>query len=200
MSTFRALNMVLPFFDFLLCFPVSRDILSPMESYELIRSHRRTLALEITRDCRVLVRAPLRLSQAKIDAFVESHAAWIETHLEQQRQRMASTPPPPTQADIAALKAKARAVLPEKVAYWSEKMGIRPTGLKITTARKRYGSCSGKNSLCFSCFLMDCPEEAIDLVVVHELCHIREKNHGPRFYALLGQYLPDYKERKKLLR
>ena len=200
MSTFRALNMVLPFFDFLLCFPISRDILSPMESYELIRSHRRTLALEITRDCRVLVRAPLRLSQAKIDAFVESHAAWIETHLEQQRQRMASTPPPPTQADIAALKAKARAVLPEKVAYWSEKMGIRPTGLKITAARKRYGSCRGKNSLCFSCFLMDCPEEPIDLVVVHELCHIREKNHGPRFYALLGQYLPDYKERKKLLR
>ena len=200
MSTFRALNMVLPFFDFLLCFPISRDILSPMESYELIRSRRRTLALEITRDCRVLVRAPLRLSQAKIDAFVESHAAWIQTHLEQQRQRMASTPPPPTQAYIAALKAKARAVLPEKVAYWSEKMGVRPTGLKITTARKRYGSCSGKNSLCFSCFLMDCPDGAIDLVVVHELCHIREKNHGPRFYALLEQYLPDYKERKKLLK
>ena len=200
MSTFRALNMVLPFFDFLLCFPISRDILSPMESYELIRSRRRTLALEITRDCRVLVRAPLRLSQAKIDAFVESHATWIQTHLEQQRQRAASTPPPPTPEEIAALKARARAILPEKVAYWSAKMGVRPTGLKITTARKRYGSCSGKNSLCFSCFLMDCPEEAIDLVVVHELCHIKEKNHGPRFYALLGQYLPDYKERKKLLR
>ena len=200
MSTFRALNMVLPFFDFLLCFPVSRDILSPMESYELIRSRRRTLALEITRDCRVLVRAPLRLSQAKIDAFVESHTVWIQAHLEQQRQRMTSAPPPPTEADITALKAKARAILPGKVAYWSEKMGVRPTGLKITAARKRYGSCSGKNSLCFSCFLMDCPEEAIDLVVVHELCHIREKNHGPRFYALLGQYLPDYKERKKLLR
>ena len=200
MSTFHAFNMVLPFFVFLLCFPISRDILSPMESYELIRSRRRTLALEITRDCRVLVRAPLRLSQAKIDAFVESHTVWIQAHLEQQRQRMTSAPPPPTEADITALKAKARAILPGKVAYWSEKMGVRPTGLKITAARKRYGSCSGKNSLCFSCFLMDCPEEAIDLVVVHELCHIREKNHGPRFYALLGQYLPDYKERKKLLR
>ena len=200
MSTFRALNMVLPFFDFLLCFPVSRDILSPMESYELIRSRRKTLALEITKDCRVMVRAPLGLSQAKIDAFVGRHTDWIHTHLEQQRQRMASAPPPPTEADITALKAKARAILPGKVAYWSEKMGIRPTGLKITAARKRYGSCSGKNSLCFSCFLMDCPEEAIDLVVVHELCHIREKKHGPRFYALLGQYLPDYKERKKLLR
>ena len=79
-------------------------------------------------------------------------------------------------------------------------MGVTPTGLKITTARKRYGSCSPTNSLCFSCFLMARPEAAIDLVVVHELCHIKEKNHGPRFYALLEQYLPDHKERKNLLR
>lgn len=170
-----------------------------MEPYELIRSRRKTLALEITKDCRVLVRAPLRLSQARIDAFVESHADWIARHLEAQRKKAASAPPPPTAADIAALKVKARAVLPEKVAFWSQKMGVVPTGVKITAARKRYGSCSGKNSLCFSCFLMNCPEEAIDLVVVHELCHIKVRNHGPAFYALLGQYLPDYKERKKLL-
>ena len=98
------------------------------------------------------------------------------------------------------LKDAARAILPEKTAYWSRRMGVTPTGLRITSARKRYGSCSSKNSLCFSCFLMRYPEEAIDLVVVHELCHILEKNHGPRFYALLEQYLPDYKERKKLLK
>ena len=79
-------------------------------------------------------------------------------------------------------------------------MGVTPTGLKITTARKRWGSCSGKNSLCFSCFLMDRPEAAIDLVVVHELCHIQVKNHGPAFYALLERYLPDWRERKQLLR
>lgn len=170
-----------------------------METYELIRSRRKTLALEITRDCRVLVRAPLRASQKTIDAFVSGHESWITKHLELQRQRAASAPPPPTEADIQALKAQARAVLPEKVAYWSQVMGLVPTGVKITTARKRYGSCSGKNSLCFSCFLMEKPEAAIDLVVVHELCHIREKNHGPRFYALLAHYLPDYKERRKLL-
>ena len=104
-----------------------------------------------------------------------------------------------TQEEIAALKEKARAILPQKVAYWSAVTGLKPTGIKITTARKRYGSCSGQNSLCFSCFLMRCPEEAIDLVVVHELCHIKEKNHGPRFYTLLEHYLPDYRERKKLL-
>lgn len=170
-----------------------------MEPYELIRSRRKTLALEITREGRLLVRAPLRCSQARIDAFVTGHAAWIETHLESQRQKAALRPPPPTEAEIEALKQRAQAILPGKVAYWSEKMGVRPTGLKVTTARRRYGSCSGKNSLCFSCFLMNCPEEAVELVVVHELCHIREKNHGPRFYALLERYLPDWRERKKRL-
>lgn len=170
-----------------------------MESFELIRSRRKTLALEITREGRLLVRAPLRCSRARIDAFVKSHAAWIEKHLETQRQRAALRPPPPTEAEIQALKERARAELPGKVAYWSEKMGVSPTGFKVTAARRRYGSCSGKNSLCFSCFLMNCPEEAVELVVVHELCHIREKNHGPGFYALLETYLPDWRERKKLL-
>ncbi len=171
-----------------------------MENYELIRSNRKTLALEITKDCRVLVRAPLRLSQKQIDTFVDSHAVWIAKHLEQQRRRAASAPPPPSPERISQLKEAARKILPEKVAYWSRQMGVVPTGIKITTAQKRYGSCSGKNGLCFSCLLMEYPEEAIDLVVVHELCHIREKNHSPRFYALLEQYLPDYKERKKLLK
>jgi predicted metal-dependent hydrolase len=171
-----------------------------METYELIRSGRKTLALEITRDCRVLVRAPRSVSQKAIDDFVVKHSDWIARHLEQQRQRAAAAPPAPTPTEIEALKARARAVLPPKVAFWSKQMGVTPTGLKITTARKRWGSCSGKNSLCFSCFLMDWPEAAIDLVVVHELCHIRVKNHGPAFYALLEQYLPDYRERQRLLR
>ena len=166
-----------------------------MINYELIRSRRKTLSLEITKDRRVLVRAPQRAAKKDIDAFVARHEAWIQKHL----AAMPPPPPEPTAEEIAALKAKAAAVLPGKVAYWSAVTGLKPTLIKITTARKRYGSCSGKNSLCFSCFLMNCPEEAIDLVVVHELCHIREKNHGPRFYALLSHYLPDYAERKKLL-
>ena len=169
-----------------------------METYELIRSDRRTVAVEVTREGRVLVRAPRRLSQAAIDSFLQRHAAWITRQVD--RRRADPPPPEPTAEEIAALKERARAVLPGKVELWARRMGVTPAGVKITAARKRYGSCSGRNSLCFSCFLMRCPEAAVDLVVVHELCHIREKNHGPAFYALLERYLPDYRERKKLLR
>ena len=167
---------------------------------ELKRSRRRTVALEITKDCRVLVRAPLRMPRKDIEAFVAAHRDWLETHLAAQQARCSAAPPPPTEAEIRALKARAQAVLPQKVAYYSQMMGLAPTGVKITAARTRYGSCSGKNSLCFSCFLMNAPEEAIDLVVVHELCHIRHKNHGPAFYALLESVLPDHRQRKQLLK
>lgn len=168
-----------------------------MRNYELLRSKRKTLALEVTRDGRLLVRAPMRLSREKIDTFVTAHEEWIARHL----ARIAAQPPLPaeTPEEIEALKARARAILPGKVTEWSEKMGVHPTGIRITTAQKRYGSCNSRGSLCFSCYLMRCPEAAVDLVVVHELCHLREMNHGQAFYALLEMYLPDWKERKKLL-
>ena len=148
-----------------------------MEQYEIIRSRRKTLALEITRDCRVLVRAPMRLSAAAIKAFVEKHAGWIDRHLARQRKQAASAPPEPTVEEIAALKAAARAILPEKVAYWSHRMGVTPTGIKITTARKRYGSCSGKNSgnrLSFPCSkLHNCV--IVQICACNKLCIIGSK-------------------------
>ena len=77
-------------------------------------------------------------------------------------------------------------------------MGVEPTCIKINSAKKRYGSCSGKNSLNFSLYLMDKDERFIDYVVVHELAHIVHHNHSKEFYALIEKYMPDYKERKKL--
>ncbi len=169
-----------------------------MIAYTLIRSSRRTISLEITRELTVLVRAPLRASKAEIDHFVKSHEAWIDTHMEKQRQRIENRPEP-TEEEKQALIARAKKELPKKVAHYASIMGVQPTGITITGARKRYGSCSGKNRLCFTWRLMACPDEAIDSVVVHELAHIVHKNHGPKFYALVESVMPDYRERKKKL-
>ena len=83
-----------------------------MEHYELIRSRRKSLALEITPEGCLLVRAPLRLSKARIEAFVAAHDAWIEKHLELQRRRAAQRPPAPTAEEVEALKEQARRLLP----------------------------------------------------------------------------------------
>lgn len=168
-------------------------------SIPIIYSDRRTLSIEVDRGCVVRVRAPAGTSMEHIRTFVESRRCWILNTLERQRKRREAAPPPPSEEETEALMERASRELPPRVARYGAMMGVTPAGITITNARTRYGSCSGRNRLSFSCFLMNCPEEAIDLVVVHELAHIREKNHGPRFYAMLAAIFPDYRERKKLL-
>ena len=167
--------------------------------YELIRSRRKSMAIEITRDCRLIVRAPVLCSRASIDRFVESRRDWIESHMESQRLR-ARAHPEPDEAERKRLIALAKEQLPPLVARYASLMGVSPTRITVTGARTRFGSCSGKNALSFSWRLMEYPPEAVELVVVHELCHIVHKNHGPEFYRLLGSVLPDHRERKKLLK
>ena len=147
----------------------------------------------------MIVRAPLRASAASIERFVQEHAEWIQKAQARQRARLAAHPEP-DEAGQAVLMRRAREELPPKVAYYAQRMGLQPTGMTITSARTRFGSCSPKNRLCFSWRLMDYPEAAIDYVVVHELAHIVHKNHGPQFWALVERYMPDYRARRALLR
>ena len=168
--------------------------------YEIIRSRRKTLALEITREGRLRVRAPLRTPDAAIQAFVQAHEDWARKHVAKAKARYAASPPPQSREDIAALKERACAVLPGKTARYGAILGLQPSAIRITEARHRYGSCSSRKVLAFSCFLMLCPEEAIDYVVVHELCHLRHMDHSPAFYELLASVLPDHRERRALLR
>ena len=170
-----------------------------MTDYTLIRAKRRTMSLQLDRAGNAVVRAPYGVKKEFIDRFVAEHEDWLtRTREKQQARRLAH--PEPTDEERKALIARAKEYLPMRVDYWSGIMGLMPTGLKITSARTRFGSCSGKNSLCFSWRLMQYPDEAIDLVVVHELCHIAHYDHGAGFYALLGSILPDHRERMKLLR
>ena len=94
----------------------------------MIRSRRKTLALELTREGQLIVRAPLRISRREIDAFVEKHKDWIVRHLAKQAAR--PTLPPPDAPETQALKTQAQAILPEKVAHWSSIMEVHPTGLR----------------------------------------------------------------------
>ena len=167
--------------------------------YTLVRSRRKTLAIEVTREGNLVVRAPLRCPQKTIDSFVAGRRDWIEAALQRQSQRLAAHPPL-TESEIESLRQQAKAYLPGRVALWSQRMGLAPAAVKITSARSRFGSCSSKNSLCFSLYLMQYPPEAIDAVVVHELCHMRHRDHSPAFYAEVERWLPDYRQREKLLR
>ncbi len=166
--------------------------------YRLIRSARKTLALEIAVDGTLTVRAPRAIPVREIERFVRDRADWIDRH--RARLRARPLPKEPTEAEMKALIADACRVIPEKVRLWGERMGLTPTRVTITRARSRYGSCSAKNALSFSCRLMQREDDLVDYVVVHELAHIRFKNHGPAFPAVIEGFLPCHRALEKRLR
>ena len=86
------------------------------------------------------------------------------------------------------------------VRKWAPKMGVTPGNIKIRRVKSRWGSCNVKtHELTFSLDLFTKPRDLIESVVVHELNHLLEPGHGPRFHALMAHWLPDYKERSKKL-
>ncbi len=168
-------------------------------NYELRRSDRRTVSIEVRPDGGVLVRAPRWASRRMIEQQLLLHRDWITARQEQQARRSALYPEPDAEQE-RALRQRASEFLPPLTALWAAQMGVTPTAVRITSARTRYGSCSGKDSICFSWRLMQYPEPAIEAVVVHELAHIRHKNHSRAFYAEVERWLPDYRQRIALLK
>ncbi|MGN1123793.1 MAG: M48 family metallopeptidase [Eubacterium sp.] len=166
--------------------------------YKLIRSKRKSLSLSVDDELDVVVRAPYFVTKGEIDAFVAKNTEWIALALDRKKKQLDKYNI--SEEERNRLKALANEVLPHKVKYYSSLMKLYPTDVKITSAKKRFGSCSSKNSLCFSYYLMMYDDKAVDYVVVHELAHIKHHNHGKEFYRLIEKYLPDYKEREKMLK
>jgi len=90
--------------------------------------------------------------------------------------------------------------LAEKVRDFAALMGVHPTAIKVNGANTRWGSCSARKTLNFSWRLIMADDDVIDYVVVHELAHIKEMNHSARYWAIVANVLPDYKERQKRLK
>jgi predicted metal-dependent hydrolase len=209
---------------------------------EIFRSHRRTIALIITPDARLIVRAPLRAKMAEIESLVEQKRNWITKKLLQaDKKQNIHTLNPFTNGELFRYKGQqyplvitsgersirlnehellfpdrfmhspehalvhwyVREMLryaEERVNFYTNRYGFTHTGISITGARRRWGSCSHANRLCFSWRLILLPEHVIDYVVVHELCHTVEKNHSRAFWEKVETVMPDYKASRALLK
>ena len=171
---------------------------------EVIRSKRKTLAIEIRPDMRVVVRGPEKIPQNEIMKFVEEKQNWIKKHLVQmyfkaEEIKKQKKEPALTNADIEKLCQKALSVIPDKVKYYAEIMGVTYGRITIRNQKTRWGSCSSKGNLNFNCLLMLMPDKVLDYVVVHELCHLKQMNHSKKFWKEVERYMPDYKNYKKWL-
>lgn len=210
---------------------------------KLIRTRRKTLALIVERDGTLTVRAPLKLEQERIEAFIAEKDAWIR-----KKKLIASKLPPIAKAKkyvegeeflylgksyllvlvsrqeeplllekeqfslkksrvrsgkalfTAWYKARALEVITERAEGYAHRHGFKYSSVKIGSARTRWGSCSGKDSLNFTWRLILAPEEIVDYVIIHELAHTRQKNHSPKFWAEVEALDPHYKEHRRWLK
>jgi hypothetical protein len=97
-------------------------------------------------------------------------------------------------------KARAMEWMSERTAVLAGRVGLQAARVRITSARTRWGSCSPQGTLSFTWRLVMAPPEVIDYVVLHELVHLRIRNHAPQFWARLEELLPEYRERLGWLR
>lgn len=172
------------------------------QEIKLIRSRRKTISIEVTADAQVIVRAPNRAPLKDINRFIGEKADWIDKSLNKMRQRKEaqSQKKELSPQEIKLLVTRAKRIIPQRVRYYADILGVTYGRITIRMQKSRWGSCSGKGNLNFNCLLMRTPEAIIDYVVVHELCHLKEMNHSPRFWAEVEKILPDYKERRKWLK
>ena len=243
---------------------------------QIIRSRRRSIALEINDGGRLIIRAPFSASLSEIDAFVTSKQSWIAQKQANAKKRSADTPHPswedgslipflgmriklcyhnrnnisltgltdlPKVCDHPAsfcinddiqlnipdlrmrvhefrlnydvdhdaeikqnmlmvqhwYKSVAAGILKDRAAIYEAATGLKSHSIKITSARRKWGSCSSKKDIIFSHQLICLSFYEIDYVIVHELTHILHMDHSSRFYEDLGRILPDYKLREDSL-
>lgn len=166
--------------------------------YRIIRSSRKTVSIEITPRGEILVRCPNRLAKKEIQKIVDSRQEWIADHLSRLRQKPSL--PPLTRTEIHDLSQRAKRLFPERTAYFAQLLEVSYGRISIRSQHTRWGSCSAQGNLNFNCLLMLTPPEVLDYVVVHELCHRKEMNHSPRFWALVAQILPDYSLQRQWLK
>jgi len=176
-----------------------------IENFEvqIIRSSRKTAAIQLKKDGTILVRVPGRMTEPEIRRMVSEKCGWIEKHLEQLRQREEKFGDPAeklTMDEIRGLAEQALEVFPERVAYYAGLIGVTYGRVTIRNQKTRWGSCSAKGNLNFNCLLMLAPHEVQDYVVVHELCHRKEMNHSKQFWAEVEKILPDYRVQLKWLK
>lgn len=182
---------------------------------KIIRSNRKTLAIQINPDLSVTVRAPIYASQREIGRILKEKEGWIQKHIEKIREQEAKRKEMYgekgeygksaereylSNEEIHKLAEKALEYIPKRVSYFAKQIGVTYGKITIRNQKTRWGSCSSKGNLNFNCLLMLTPPEVIDYVVVHELCHRKEMNHSGAFWAEIEKVIPSYKEQVKWLK
>jgi predicted metal-dependent hydrolase len=136
----------------------------------------------------------VRLQRCGTDAPLRRVADRIEVD-----SRQADTPAKLRAVVLDWLRAEARRVFTERVALFVPRLGVRPTDVRLSNARTQWGSCSARGRVLLNWRLVHMPMHLVDYVVAHELSHLRELNHSPRFWSVVASLYPGYEAARREL-
>lgn len=168
----------------------------------IVRKRVKNVNLRIARDgSHVDVSAPSWVSDSEVEAFIRSKSAWIASRMVQAAQAPMARAAQATPEEVAAWRETVSACVPALVAAWEPIMGVKAGKLAHRNMTSRWGSCQPSTGrICINVRLALYPPECLEYVVVHELCHLLERGHGPRFHQLMDAFMPDWKQRRAKLR
>lgn len=182
----------------------NKQLSIPYHGQELIisvrLSRRKSLSIVVGQDMSVTVKAPLGIPFKNIKEFVLSRQDWICRKLDEYD----AMPEPVSQTlsdeEKKRMKKEARRQITSYVSHYAQKMHLSYGRIAIREQKTCWGSCSSKGNLNFNWKLVLMPPRIMEYVVVHELAHRVEMNHSKAFWAIVENYLPDYRTRRKWLK
>lgn len=98
------------------------------------------------------------------------------------------------------LLARGREFIYERLIYWSARLQLAPQQVRFKRLKSRWGSCSAKGNINFNYRMIQLPGAAVDAIVVHELVHLKHLNHGPHFWRMVYEHIPDYQRIDQVIR
>ena len=213
-----------------------------MNSFKVIRTDRKSIALEIQSDGTLLVRSPIGVPDSFINNLLEKKRKWIIEKQKIVQERKGCVLPKqynegdefyylgkkfvlkfsndvllPIQFNNAFIIHKeykenaeklinfwytqqAKKIIPPCVKQIAEQFSLEYKNIKITSAKKRWGSCTGKKTLNFTSRIIMLPADIIEYIIIHELAHLKQLNHSRKFWDEVRNILPDYEKREKWLK
>ncbi|MHB1485200.1 MAG: M48 family metallopeptidase [Saccharofermentanales bacterium] len=163
--------------------------------YQIIRTKRKSIAIILRKDGNIEVRAPLRISNRELSAFIEKKNGWIQKA--KKRQAESVLLPILTPVEIKSMKAKTYSLVNS---FLSDFHDFKPQKIIIRNQRSVWGTCNSKGTISINAKCCLLPESLFEYVMIHELCHLVKLNHSAEFWNLVERYIPDWSKKRAELR
>jgi predicted metal-dependent hydrolase len=171
-----------------------------IEYTQKISSRGRTLRLSIYHDGRVMLTVPKQANQMVVEKFLMDKSDWILKKVDYSIKHPRIVLGGATASEFASHKDSARTLVQSRLTHFNQLYGFAWKSITIRNQSTRWGSCSKQGNLSFNYKIVQLPSELCDYIIVHELCHLKELNHSPKFWKQVERAMPAYKLLRKKLK